>query len=314
LFGGQAERQHDFGLVIGSAELKLSHSFNLTNTTGRSVRLLRAVNHKPCCGDVRFQPTTLSPGQEAKLEVTIRIGESTEPFSHLTVLETDHPSFPRREFYVFARPHPHFRLDPDDNNKALAVTPKSSIVASFIAFAYGTQSQPPISLGEATVASDSKATWCGPSRDRVMENGLIERSRPISLSLRGDGDPGDRISTINVTHGSETLGASNFRWEVVPGIKASPSTLLLTHGSDSRRRIIWLRSQDGRPFQVVDVSSSVPGIRGTITEKGAKLVHNLGVTIGLEPGNSTRWGQLTIKTSHPSQPIVKMTVFIAGHS
>jgi len=312
LFGPQSDRRHDFGLVIGKPGLKLKHTFFLTNTMDRPVRLLRAINFKTCCGEVGFEPATLEPGQRSRLEITLKVGESTEPLSHLTVVETDHPEFAERRFFSFARPHPRFRLEPVEPQGTRSVRPKSSLRAGFVAFAYGTPSDGPPPLDRARIASDAHTEWMGPPRGRLLENGLIEQSRPLSATLVGEGEPGDRITAVEVWHQDERLGGVKVPWEVVAGIKAVPSALLVRSGPDTQKMPISLRSQDGQAFDVLKVTSSLPGIHGATIEKGAKPVHNVQVAIEPGPGNIRHWGQVTIKTNHPVQPVVKVAVFIAG--
>lgn len=104
-----------------------------------------AINHKPCCGEVRFEPAALEPGQKTRLDITIRVGESTEPLSHLAVVETDHPDYPERSFFSYVRPHPRFRLQADEQHGSMSVSPKSSVRAGFVAFTYGTEAEAPVS-------------------------------------------------------------------------------------------------------------------------------------------------------------------------
>jgi hypothetical protein len=143
---------------------------------------------------------------------------------------------------------------------------------------------------------------------------LIERSRALAVTLAAKGDPGERISSVQVSRRGEILGAVRLRWEVTAGIKAAPSALLVSSGSSATQKTISLRSQDGKAFEVLDVSSDLPGIRKETSDRGAKVAHV--VRIAIEPGreNVRRWGQLTIRTTHPTQPIVKVAVFLAGPS
>src|SRR5579883_974602 len=63
-FGGKEARTFDFGHVIGGPGRTLIHHYQITNMAGRPVRLLRAINSKPCCGEIeRFEAATLQPSQ-----------------------------------------------------------------------------------------------------------------------------------------------------------------------------------------------------------------------------------------------------------
>ena len=86
------------------------------------------------------------------------------------------------------------------------------------------------SLDRAKIVSNVKSEWAGPSHDRMLVNGMIERARPFSAILVGDGDPGDRISEIRVLNEKTQLGATQFRWEVAAAIKAVPSASVAQFG------------------------------------------------------------------------------------
>ncbi len=258
-------------------------------------------------------PTTLHPGQRVGLEVTLKVGESTEPLSHLAVVETDDPEYPTREFFTFAKPHPRFRLEPK-GAQSIVLAPSATFAASLIAFSYGMASESPPSLDEAVLASDAGPEWVGPSRERVLDDGLIERSRPLTVQLVGKGDPGERLTRIHVSLRGETLGMAALHWEVTPGIKAAPRALLVNSASAVTLQTITLRAQDDQGFEVVELSSDLPGIRNETMDPGLRTVHV--VRVAIEPGreNVRRWGKLTIKTTHPTQRIIKIPVFVTGPS
>jgi len=60
--------RHDFGVVLAGTDVIRSHTYRITNTSGRAVRTLGAANRKPCCGDVSpIEPTVIEPGQLIRL-------------------------------------------------------------------------------------------------------------------------------------------------------------------------------------------------------------------------------------------------------
>lgn len=311
LFGTQDERKHDFGVVIGRPGLKLSHTFPLVNTTQRTIRLLRAVNRKTCCGELNFTPTTLLPGQGAGLEVIFKVGEASSPLSHVAVVETDDPEYPTRSFLTFARPLPRFRVAPDDS-RPRSVAPGGMARVNYVAYEYGTSQEPPSKLDAAVVSSDVKATWSGPPRDRILAESVIERSRPLLLELVASGAPGERYSTLRVSSGSEMLGAASLRWQVESAIQASPSALLIDRSSSGSARPVSLRLNGDRPFRVTGVTSALPGIEGRSLEDDTRATHVIKVSLGSDRSAAERWGELTVKTDHPGQPVVKVAVLIRG--
>jgi hypothetical protein len=242
LFGPQSDRRHDFGTILARPGRAVTHSFLLINNTGRQLRLVRAVNRKPCCGEVRFDPKTLAPGEQTTLTVTLRIGDSAEPLSHLAVVETDDPVFPTRDYFTFARPQPRFRLEPADSNGVLSVRPSSTVRAAFTAFSFGTVSEPPTPLGDSTIESALKVEWAAGPRNSSLSNGLSAQSRQFSLILRGDGEPGERSSTVTVRHGDDVLGSTTLRWEVAQAVKAVPGALVLSARDGDVQHVVSLRS------------------------------------------------------------------------
>jgi hypothetical protein len=228
LFGGQLERQFDFGMVLGEADRELSHTYTLTNTLDRPVKVLRSINGKPCCGEVEpIRPTTLLPGQSTTLTVTIYVGGATiGPVQHRAILETDHPEVPTQEFWTLATIRPRIRIEAAQQTIA-SLAPNSTTRLTFEAFAYGTSTDPPASLDDAQVRSSLEVDWSGPARERVIEGGLIERSRPFVVTLEADAEPGYRAGEFRLVDGGTTLLSYPLRWKVAPAVETTPAGVVV---------------------------------------------------------------------------------------
>lgn len=311
LFGPPGEREHDFGLVIAKPGLQLTHTFPLRNTTERPLRLLRVINRKPCCGEVRFTPTTLLAGQMTCLDVTLKVGESTEPLSHLAVVETDDPEFPSRQFFTFARPHPRFTLEPQKDNATL-VRAGTTSTAHYTAMAFATPGDRPPSLDDAVILSNAPAQWIGSPKVREVDGGLIASSRPLSLSLIGDGTPGERVTSVEIARHGERLFALRAGWKVDAAIKSAPGALVIGIDSEPSQSTISLRSEDGKAFRITGIRSDLACVVAWPRESGARPIQSVAVQIEPAKRDSTRVGKLTIRTDHPFQPDLNVPVYVTG--
>ena len=311
-FGDLADRRHDFGAVVGRPGRTLTHAYLLTNSTSGPVKVLQAVNAKPCCGDVAMGPATLEPGQSATLEVTVRVGGSIGPLSHRAIVETDHPAAAQLEFWTLADVHPRLRIEEADQDLP-ALRPGATERREFAALAYGTADDPPIDLDGPMFRSDLEADWSGPAEDSPLANGLVERSRPFAVALEAGAEPGLRTGELRIVdRGGEFLLGYPLRWEVVPAIKATPSGIVITPSSTVRDPKILLQAQDGRAFRVLGVESDLPGIvaEPPRPESGATQVLRLAIEPG--PGNAGRPGTIAVTTDHPDQPRIDLTVYVSG--
>jgi hypothetical protein len=111
---------HHFGVVISPTSRKLEHRYRLANSTGHDVRIVELVNRKPCCGELHVGKTTLRPGDETEVVVTLSVRQEFGDVVHDTVVLTEPPQSEVLVLRTMAKAVPSIRIE--------EVTPVSGLV------------------------------------------------------------------------------------------------------------------------------------------------------------------------------------------
>lgn len=233
-FGPETSRTHHFGDVPAIPGQRISHEYTIRNMSDKKVNLTRDVNGKPCCGIVAFEPVSLSPGESARLSVTLKFSDSLDPISHFAMVETDHPLVPVLEFRTYANPRPRISFVPE-NDSISRLIPGQSLERSFVAKAMGTAERPAIDLDAVRIESDIPISWTGPSTSTSTstDSGIEERTRRASVTLPASEMPGDRIASVRLVHGAEKFDMPNLRWNVSRVVAATPGSLIFPRSQES---------------------------------------------------------------------------------
>jgi hypothetical protein len=208
-----------------------------------------------------IDPKSLAPGESITLTATIRVGETVGPLSHRALVETDLPGDSVLEFWTTANVIARARIE-ETTEKINPVFPGQSMRRTFIAYAYGTATEPPPRLDDSTLRVTSGATWEGAARDRQFDGLVIERSRPFSIELKAKGKPGSRLEDISLVDGKNVLYRQQLAWEVASALKASPPGVIVMQASGSLEKRVVIRSLDQTAFEILRVHSNLPGVYG----------------------------------------------------
>lgn len=309
--GIEHNRTHDFGKVIISPDLKLSYHFPIKNGSNIPVKLLRSINQKPCCGVVEFEPTTLKPGESCNLTVILKVGESTSPLSHLAIVETDHPKIKTLEFFTFATPQPRIVLD-RMSDSTFSLKSGESKKETFVIHSYGDKKNKPIDLNSVTLKTDLEHKWVGQLNEIKDKLGFIECTRQFDVICKGDGQPGSKSAAIQLKNGDQILYNGNLQWEVTPLLKVSPSVLFVTFQNKIIEKSITLSSINNKAFQISETISDIPDVKLIEIKQIDATHHSLVVQIKPERNRKSRTGVIEIKTTHPEQPKVRLSLFFTN--
>gem|GEM_PF-5137099 len=300
-FGPETTQTHHFGDVPAIPGQRISHEYTIRNMSGKKVHLARAVNGKPCCGIVAFEPVTLSPGESARLSVTLKFSDSFDPVSHFAMVETDHPLVPALEFRTYANPRPRISFVPE-NDSISRLIPGQSLERSFVAKALGTAERPAIDLDAVRIESEIPISWTAPATMTWTDSGIEERTRRATVTLPASEMPGDRIASVRLVHGAETFDMPNLRWNVSRVVAATPGSLIFPRGQESTERTVALKSQDGKPFEILGCDSNLAGLSSNPLERIAADSQQIRVVFDPSRSDSkSRVGVLKIRISHPHQ-------------
>lgn len=306
--GGADDRRFDFGQVIGTPGLKLTHVFRLTNGSDRPVKILRALNAKPCCGEVEpMAPTTLRPGETGNLKVTVHAGSAIGAIQHRALVEVDDPDSPPLEYWTFVTVHPGVRIEAAQPGVP-EIRAGRAATLDFTLFTYGTETHRPLTLGDSAVQSPLSLAWGAAATDHTIGGGVTERSRGFTLTLKADNDPGPKSSVLRVVDSGAVVLDHPFHWEVVPPITETPKMVVLT--PEKHKVVILLRSRDGTPFRVTRVEFDTPGFRGEAQETDRALEHTVRVEAEKTVAHGGRRMSMKVVTDHPRQGVVVVRVAV----
>lgn len=306
--GGDDGRRFDFGQVIGAPGLRLTHVFPLRNSSDRPVKVLRALNAKPCCGEVEpMQPTTLQPGETAHLKVTVHAGTTIGVLQHRTLVEIDDPNAPPLEFWTLATVHPGARIEASHQGVPDILAGRSAAL-DFTVLTYGTKAHRPLPLGDSAVQSPLSLAWASAATEHAIDDGVIERSRSFTLHLKANDDPGPKSSVLRVVDSGTVVLDHPVRWEVIPPITQTPKMVVLT--PEKREVVVLLRSRDGTRFRVTKVEFDTPGLRGAARESKRALQHAVRVEAETTVAHDGRRMSMKVVTDHPSQGVVVVRVAV----
>ena len=310
--GADSSRRFHFGSVVGRTNLKLPHDYTITNRSDRPFKILRSINAKPCCGEVEpIAPKILAPGESITLKVTVRIGETLGLLRHRALVETDLPTDSVLEFWTTADVLPRVRVE-EVAGDLHPLFPGQSARRRFTAIAYGTATDAPPELDDSTVRATSGVIWEDAARERRLDNQILERTRHFAVELKAGGKPGSRIEDISVVDGKNILWRQQLAWEVASSLKATPPGIILSQPSGVTEEKVVIRSVDRRPFSLLGIESNLPGVSARAGDGGAQAVHVVRVKIEPSPGNAGHAGRVMIKTDHPNQPVVIVSVFVSS--
>jgi hypothetical protein len=313
-FESLVDQSFDFGPAVQGEGSALTHEYTVTNTGLKPIRLLRSVNGKPCCGDVEaLKPTTLAPRQSVALKVSLR-PEKLGPVQHFAAVETDMTGKSTVTFSTFANVYPRAQiLDWDEG----FVAPVSGISGrkSFVAVAYGTRREPPITLDDAELKGTAVASWDGPASERAMSDHVLERRRSFSLSLNSDGEPGYRFEHISIIWKTSPLAGYTFQWELPRALKAAPSSVIVSSNSAKTEKTVVLTSTDHREFRVLRVQTGgKKGIEVDYRVRSPSAVNSIRISVDPSLLGTNLTTEVKIYTDHPIQPLARVQILISPSS
>jgi hypothetical protein len=244
--------------------------------------------------------TTLHPGDETEIEVTLSVRQEFGDVVHEAVVLTEPPQPEALVLRTMAKAYPSVRIEevPPINGLVLLSSDQPKRV-EFRAFAHGSSNEPPADLDRLRLRSTVKADWAGPKEESPSEDGLRIETRRFTASLDPAGPPGERRAEILLQYGDLVRYRHVVSWEVALPITASPKLTVIRPGQRDYR--VLIRSRDQKPFRIARVECGVPGIRGRASNTAAALAQTVEVVSEGAPPSEGWRGIITVFTDHPTQ-------------
>jgi hypothetical protein len=312
-FGTSGERQHDFGVVLTKPGLKRTHTYQITNRSTRTARLIQAVNNKVCCGSITFEPCTLATGETATLEVALTIGQATGPITHLATIHTDDDSAPVLEFWTTATPLSRVEIIEVGDADSRLLTGTTGL-RHFQVLSRGTVDDPPLELHDTSASGTLPREWETSPKRRILSDGIVEWSRELSLKLEARGDPGPRIDELVIQVESKPLLRHLVMWDVTPAVRAVPSAVVFPPTSHRGERFLLLKAEDSLEFAILSVECDVSGLSVEYDTMLSKTAHRVRIAAGAALDNKRQTGNVRITTNHPKQEVVLLPIYVAEAS
>ena len=303
----EADRQHDFGVVVASSGRKLNHVYRLANTTSRELKIVDVINRKTCCGEILAEDVKLLPGAVTNIKVTLLVGGRFGDVVNEAEVVTAPPSEPSIVLRTSATAHPPFRVEEiSPSREAVLAGTSGTRGAEYRVFAAGSPSEPPTDLDRVRLASTVQVDWVGRKQAAPSEDGLVVESRRLVALLDSAGGAGDRTAEIHFKDGAQVLLKHVVYWEVIPHLTASPKVTVI--GSGRTRHAAIIHSHDRQPFKITRVECSTPGIRCRATAGGPALAQTVEIEIVPQPLRGR--GVATVYTDHPAQEKVDLPFLV----
>jgi hypothetical protein len=175
---------------------------------------------------------------------------------------------------------------------------------------YGKEGRSAPSSVEGTIGL--KARFLGEPTDRLLENGVRESTRDVLVDLPARDRPGSQAGLLTFRWPDGHRWEAPVQWTVTPHLRASPEALILGRGDISAPRSVLVRSQSDS-FRVLGVEGGTAGPASPETPLDRPSRSHL-VRLGFDPGKLPASGafDVTIRTDHPAQPEVVVSVLIAS--
>ena len=303
--------RHDLGPVLATGQ-ELRHGFTLENRTDRAVRLVRPTAYTPCCSTIGPVPESIPPGGSVEVPVVVgtqgRKGRGRLNFS----VESARPDGPIWHLVLESHLVPEWDVEPvGDRVSELHVGASAEQRFRLICRRRGDDGLPLPAIVRAS--GPLEAVFEGPAEESTDPDGLITASRLIHVVHDVVSEPGPVSGLLSFRWPDLDLPPRELelRWRIMPGLSVSPSALILRGDPGPTTRSVLVRSL-GQPFRVLEVIGPLNEPVAPSTEAKAVQVVNLAI----DPARLAADGaaDILIRTDHPEQPDVTLTVLLLDQS
>ncbi len=321
--GGRPGEVIDAGAVFHAKTPVLTQRFDVVNTTGRAVTVVKLV--PSCmCSYATLSQMRLGPGERAELVLKVNVLGVTRSEYVSCPLVTDHPD-PELRTWTYAlnyRTYAPAAIEPTAVDfgefKAAAEPPPSEWRPVTVELLQAATDPPDdIRAWDLPAGFELRSSVTEPAVD-LIDQGRVRRTRwPYECrlqesALRQSGTQAQTFGLTTVRGAQATITAT---WTNLAAIVAEPAQLhfgFLDRDGDAVRPLA-LRAADGRAFRVVGWDSQGDG--GAITlappdpeTDGPIANHAWNLTLRATEAASGRAlvGSLVVRTDHPVQPEIQI--------
>ncbi|MGC8638373.1 MAG: DUF1573 domain-containing protein [Isosphaeraceae bacterium] len=297
---------HDLGVIFAQGQT-LRHEFTLKNESKRPLRLIGAAALTPCCSSVGPLPGSIPPAGEVKVPVSFKPGYRSGLKAVLFTVETGEKERPVRTLALQARLVSAFEMQPlEGSTTSVALGQSGRQTFLLTARRKGNQGR---SLPEKlSVSSPLEVAFRGKAATKSDADGLVEASREMIVTIPAEKQAGSRGGGVTFSWPDGQTETRPVSWEVRPRLRGSPSGLVLHRSAKPVQQTVLVIS-DGRPFRVEKVSSPILSGKAELPRQCA-VRQVLSLRLDASRAPASRAVDIAIKTDHPDQPSVSLSVLV----
>ena len=165
--------------------------------------------------------------------------------------------------------------------------------------AYGSSSEPPFDLDQASTQSIIKTAWVSPKEESPSDDGLTIAARRLAAWLDLAGSPGGHAADVEFRVRDQVIHRHALHWETAAVIAASPRMVVLQPGKGDCR--VLVRSNDQKPFRITRIECGVPGMHVRAAGSAPALQQIVEVQGAPAPLSDVKRGLIAVFTDHPRQ-------------
>lgn len=166
--------------------------------------------------------------------------------------------------------------------------------------------------GKVSTSPPLGAEFRGEPVTETNAQNLVEATRRLVVNIPHGKRPGSMNGEIIFTWADGQTETRPISWEVLPRLRVSPSGLVFHKSPEPIQQKIFIRS-DQRPFRLEGVSSPFLS-RPVDLPRGAAARHELALLLDVSRAPAGQAVEIEIKTDHPDQPSVSLSVLILPES
>ena len=308
---GPPGESFDAGPTFAARTPVVKHTFQVTNTTGRTVRILDE-SHTCTCTKVDLERRTLKPGETVGLTMTVNVPQGYSKLDLGSAVQTDHPGFPVWRYQLRFESFPTVRIVPDRINLGSIDSGGSGGQGEAHVEVYAPAGADLPRLKGVTAGEGVTAVLGRDPTFDVLENGVRRARYPVEIAL--DGAPrSDGLSYRELTVGTASgLPASAMIvWSCTLPVRCSPPQVhfgMVAAGDLPKAADVLIASPGGVAFKVKSSDGGSDLVRVDDLDAGNETSskHRIKLTLsalGAEPSQALS-GSVRLRTDLPEMPEV----------
>ncbi|MFO0956122.1 MAG: hypothetical protein U0800_01505 [Isosphaeraceae bacterium] len=293
-------------MLTGDRSQVLGHDFELVNRGDRPMQIVHATAQMPCCSALGDVPASIAPGSSASIHATFRpgVGDGRRRVGFEVVTRSDAARVHR--FALEATLVPEWELRGREGVATVVTVNRpnrSEIEVVCRRFRGEGRDLPEVVEAEPPV----RAAFEGPSTERRLDEGLVERSRTLVIDWPPTTIPGREYGRLRLDWTDGRSSEHALSRTVVPRIDFSPSAFIWREGAPTAGGVLLLRAEE--PFRILGVEGPVEVVRSS-PEDGPSTSHRVELAFRPDPGRLPSTATIAVSTDDEDQPQVRVPLLI----